>query len=78
MLFNAANSEETKFSRNDAERLFRYLALRNVLEEDLVIGAHENVICYVKLGAKAMDINHGRMKASVHDITFHFLRLIII
>ena len=66
VLFNAANSEQTKFYRNDAERLFRYLTLRNVLEEELVIGAHENVIGYLKLGAKAMDVNHGRMKASVY------------
>ncbi|XP_065060010.1 recQ-like DNA helicase BLM isoform X2 [Rhopilema esculentum] len=64
-LFNAANSEEPKFSRNDAERLFRNLALRNVLEEELVIGQHDNVICYLKLGAKATDIKDGRMQVNL-------------
>ena len=78
VLFNATNSEQTKFYRNDAERLFRYLTLRNVLEEELVIGKHENVISYLKLGAKAMDVNHGRMKASVYvySTSFHSLRFL--
>lgn len=62
VLFNAANSEREKISRNDAERLFRNLLLKNVLQEQLVVGQHENVIAYLKLGTKAVELDKGRMK----------------
>ena len=64
-LFNAAQSEASKFTRNDAERLFRFLILRNVIQEQLVTGKHANVIAYVKLGAKAVDLNNGKMKVKL-------------
>ena len=40
------------------------LVLKNVLSEDMVIGNHDNVICYVKLGPKAMDLLQGRYKVN--------------
>jgi len=63
--YNAAQSEAPKFSRNDAERLFRFLLLKNVVEEQLVTGAHDNVFAYLKLGPKAKDIENGAMKVSL-------------
>ena len=66
-----ASSSDCKITRNDAERLFRHLVLRNVIEEDLVIGQHENVICYVKLGSKASDVHHGRMKVHFVCLFLH-------
>ncbi|XP_057302171.1 recQ-like DNA helicase BLM [Hydractinia symbiolongicarpus] len=54
-LYNKGGS----YQRNDAERLFRHLVLTRVLSEELVLGAHENVISYIKLGPRASDLlNH--------------------
>eukprot|EP00794_Sanderia_malayensis_P009865 gene9865-10875_t len=62
ILYKAIHQQNDKLTRNDAERLFRHLILRNAIEEDLVIGQHDNVICYVKLGSKALDVSHKKMK----------------
>ena len=59
------------YHRNDAERLARMLVLKNVLAEDMVIGNHDNVICYVKLGPKAIDLLQGRYK--VHRMAHHYM-----
>ncbi|XP_067057475.1 recQ-like DNA helicase BLM isoform X2 [Acropora muricata] len=50
------------YHRNDAERLGHLLVLKHVLEEHMVFGNHDNVISYVKLGPKALDILHSRVK----------------
>ncbi|XP_022785199.1 Bloom syndrome protein homolog isoform X2 [Stylophora pistillata] len=50
------------YHRNDAERLGHLLVLQRVLAEHIVIGNHENVISYVKLGPKGMDFLQGRVK----------------
>lgn len=50
------------YHRNDAERLGHLLVLKRVLAEHMVIGNHDNVISYVKLGPKALDFLQGRVK----------------
>jgi len=50
------------YHRNDAERLGHLLVLKHVLAEHLVIGNHDNVISYVKLGPKALDFLQSRVK----------------
>lgn len=50
------------YHRNDAERLGHLLVLKRVLAEHMVIGNHDNVISYVKLGPKALDFLQGRIK----------------
>lgn len=55
---------DSKFNRNDAERLFRMLVMQDILAEDLTVGAHKQVICYAKLGPKAMDLLNDRVKVS--------------
>ena len=47
-------------SKHDLERLLHMMVLKDVLSEDMHIGNHDNVICYVKLGAKAVDVISGR------------------
>ena len=42
------------------------MVLKRVLAEHMVIGNHDNVISYVKLGPKALDFLQGRLK--VRDI----------
>ena len=63
-LFSVAQSETPKFSRNDAERLFRCLLLKGVLQEYLVTGPHGNIIAYLTLGSKAGDIEKDKMTVS--------------
>ena len=50
------------YHRNDAERLGHLLVLKHVLAEHMVIGNHDNVISYVKLGPKALDFLQSRLK----------------
>lgn len=50
------------YHRNDAERLGHLLVLKHVLAEHMVIGNHDNVISYVKLGPKALDFLQSRVK----------------
>lgn len=50
------------YHRNDAERLGHLLVLQRVLAENMVIGNHDNVISYVKLGPKALDFLQGRVR----------------
>ena len=50
------------YHRNDAERLARMLVLRHILDENIVIGHHDNAICYVKLGSKAVAFLQGHIK----------------
>jgi len=50
------------YHRNDAERLGHLLVLKHVLAEHMVIGNHDNIISYVKLGPKALDFLQGRIK----------------
>lgn len=40
------------FHKTDAERLFRLLVIQYILEEYLIIGQHDNVLSYLKLGQK--------------------------
>ena len=47
-------------SKHDLERLLHMMVLKDILSEDMHIGNHDNVICYVKLGSKAVDIISGR------------------
>ena len=47
--------------RHDAERLLHMLVLKDVLRENLQIGSHDNVICYIKPGPKAADVLSGRI-----------------
>lgn len=58
-----------KFNRNDAERLFRHLVLQHVLGEELVIGAHDNVISYLKCGPRANEVICNKQK--VYEIIFN-------
>lgn len=53
------------YHRNDAERLGHLLVVKRVLAEHMVIGSHDNVISYVKLGPKALDFHQGRVKVMV-------------
>lgn len=50
------------YHRNDAERLGHLLILQRVLAEHIMIGNHDNVLSYVKLGPKALDFLQGRVK----------------
>ena len=72
-LYNAAQSEAVKFSRNDAERLFRFLLLRDVVQEELVTGLHDNVIGYLKLGGKAVDVEHGKMTVRLFPCVYVYV-----
>ena len=49
----------TSLSKHDLERLLHMMVLKNILSEDLRIGEHDNVICYVKLGEKAYEVTSG-------------------
>ena len=56
------------YQRTDAERLFRHLVLTRILSEELVIGLHEQVISYVKLGPRALELFEGKFK--VHCFSY--------
>ena len=46
----------TKMAKHDLERLLHMLVLKDILAERMVIGNHDNVICYVKTGSKAVEV----------------------
>ena len=46
----------TKMAKHDLERLLHMLVLKDILAESMVIGNHDNVICYVKTGSKAVEV----------------------
>ena len=49
----------TSLSKHDLERLLHMMVLKNILSEDLRIGEHDNVVCYIKLGEKAYEVTSG-------------------
>uniref|UniRef100_A0A1X7TQC1 DNA 3'-5' helicase n=1 Tax=Amphimedon queenslandica TaxID=400682 RepID=A0A1X7TQC1_AMPQE len=46
-------------SKHDLERLLHMMVLKGVLAEDLQIGDHDNVVCYVKSGPMAGSVLSG-------------------
>ncbi|XP_071794868.1 uncharacterized protein [Asterias amurensis] len=50
------------YQRHDCERLLRKMVLDGILREELVIGAHDQALCYAKVGPKAFDVLSGRTK----------------
>ena len=64
-LYKAAQSGAVKFSRNDAERLFHSLFLRDIVQEELVSGLHDSLLGYLKLGVKAVDVQNGKMTVRI-------------
>ena len=50
----------TILCKHDLERLLHMMVLKDMLAEDLQIGNHDNVISYVKLGPKAMEVLRGK------------------
>ena len=48
-------------TKHDLERLLHMLVMKDILSESLIIGSHDNVVCYVKLGGKARDVMDGRV-----------------
>ena len=58
------------YSRHDCERLFRHLVVLGVLDEELVVTAHENTVCYVRLGAKAPDLQCGNLKVNAAKLRY--------
>lgn len=57
------------YHRNDAERLGHLLVLKHILAEHMVIGNHDNVISYLKLGPKALDFLQSKIKVQLLDNT---------
>ena len=55
------------YQRHDCERLLRKMVLDGILREELVIGAHDQALCYAKVGPKAFDVLSGRTKVSLSD-----------
>ena len=55
-LYNQGGGNLTK---TDLERLMHLLVTKDILAEDVQIGAHDNAVCYVKLGSRAMDYMKG-------------------
>ena len=49
-----------KLAKHDLERLLHTLVMTDILSESLHIGAHDNVVCYVKPGPRAGDVLSGR------------------
>lgn len=60
-----------KYSRQDAERLFRKLVLEEYLKEDLQITNMDHAVCYLKLGKKAQDVLMGKVKVFVKAFFFY-------
>ncbi len=57
-----------KWSKHDLERLLHMLVLNDILCENLTIGAHDNVVSYVKLGSKAYDVLSGKITGIIMNI----------
>ena len=51
--------------KHDLERLLHMLVMKDILAENLTIGNHDNVICYVKPGSKAMNVINGRLSGII-------------
>ena len=47
--------------KHDLERLLHMLVMKDILAENLTIGNHDNVICYVKPGSNARNVINGRI-----------------
>ena len=45
----------------DLERLLHMLVIKDILAESLMIGNHDNVICYVKPGSNAWNVLNGQI-----------------
>lgn len=56
-LYNHGGSK----SKHDLERLLHMLVMKDILAETITIGNHDNVVCYVKAGSRAMDVLGGRI-----------------
>ncbi|XP_071476065.1 uncharacterized protein [Diadema antillarum] len=54
--------KKKNFQRGDSERLIRKLVIEGYLREEMFITAHDQAVCYLKVGPKAYDILNGRMK----------------
>ncbi|XP_019495797.1 PREDICTED: Bloom syndrome protein isoform X2 [Hipposideros armiger] len=52
----------SKYSRHNAERLFKKLILDKILDEDLYINANDQAIAYVMPGREAQTVLNGRLK----------------
>ena len=48
-------------TKHDVERLLHMLVMKDILSESITIGNHDNVVCYVKAGSKAMDVCNGKI-----------------
>lgn len=57
-----------RWSKHDLERLLHMLVLNDILTESLIIGAHDNVVSYVKLGTKAPDVLSGKITGIIMNI----------
>ena len=67
------------FQRGDSERFMRKLVIDGYLREEMHIAAHDQAVCYVKVGQKAFEILGGRKKVwmmKAFHSTDHFLTLI--
>ena len=47
--------------KHDLERLLHMLVIKDILAESLMIGNHDNVICYVKPGSNAWNVLNGQI-----------------
>ncbi|XP_054756184.2 recQ-like DNA helicase BLM [Lytechinus pictus] len=54
--------KKKEFQRGDSERLIRKLIIDGYLREEMFVGAHEQAICYVKVGQRAFELLNGRCK----------------
>ena len=51
--------------KHDLERLLHMLVMKDILAENLKIGNHDNVICYVKPGSNAWNVINGRISGII-------------
>lgn len=51
--------------KHDLERLLHMLVMKDILAENLTIGNHDNVICYVKPGSNARHVITGRISGII-------------
>jgi bloom syndrome protein len=52
-------NQGTGLTKTDLERLMHLLVTKDILAEDVQIGAHDNAVCYLMLGSRAMDFMNG-------------------
>ena len=60
-LYNRASG----IPKHDLERLLHMLVMKDILAENLTIGSHDNVICYVKPGLNAKHVINGRISGII-------------